>query len=80
MSTLSVLSLRAPATPRGAELAADAFAWMTGHLQSLFQRRPLTRAEEVERVRALARSLENSEPAHAADLYAMAARYESLEG
>jgi hypothetical protein len=77
MTTVSVLVPRAPVAPRGAELAADAFAWMTGRVESFLRRRPLTRAEEAERVRALARSLENSEPSHAADLYAMVARYES---
>ena len=42
-------------------------------------KRPLTRAEEAEEVRALARSLQRHDRGFAADLFAAAARHEGLQ-
>jgi hypothetical protein len=42
-------------------------------------KRPLTRAQEAEEVRALARSLQRHDRGFAADLFAAAARHEGLQ-
>jgi hypothetical protein len=42
-------------------------------------KRPLTRAEEAEQVRAFARSVQRHDRGFAADLFAAAARHESLK-
>ncbi len=66
--------------PRGARWAAAAFLRLIDALD--FSRtsaatQRASRAEEAESVRAMARSVEASEPGFAADLYAAANRHEA---
>jgi hypothetical protein len=67
--------------PRGARWAAVAFLRLIEALDlsrvSATARRH-SRVEEAESVRAMARSLEATEPGFAADLYAAANRHEAL--
>ncbi|NDY90988.1 hypothetical protein [Ideonella livida] len=68
-----------PRMPRGARAGAEVFLagmrllrhWLGGT-----QPARLTRAQEAEAVRSLAREHEKSDPGFAADLYAAAARHE----
>jgi hypothetical protein len=77
-STFQVLSVPAPALPRGAllvDLIHSAFI-------AAFRRAPAqppSRAEEAAGVRQMARRLQDSDPSFAADLMAAAMRHESLD-
>lgn len=74
-STVSVLNVATPAMPRGSTMAAALYTAVA----SLFRRTPAaapTPAEEAAAVRELARSLQNTDPGFAADLYAAADRHE----
>lgn len=76
-TTIEVLRIDTPATPRGATLVGLLY----GAVVSLFRRSPAapTRAEEAAAVRQLAHSLASTDPAFAADLYAAACRHETLD-
>lgn len=77
-STVQVLSIPAPAVPRGAILVDLIFS----ALRLLFSRtaaRKLTRTEEAAQVREMAHRLQNTDPSFAADLMAAASRHESLD-
>jgi TRAP-type C4-dicarboxylate transport system permease small subunit len=66
--------------PRGARVAAHAFAGFLRLLAHLFTVAPAarrSRGEEAGEVREMARRWQQSDPGFAADLYAAAARHES---
>ena len=77
-TTVEVLSVRSPAMPRGARVAAglfsSAFNWLTRPAAA----RVLSRAEEAASVRQMAYSVQRTDPGFAADLFAAASRHESL--
>jgi hypothetical protein len=82
MTTITVQVPRSPAIPRGAVWAASAFAALWSLLTvaaRMAPKREPTRAEEAEVVRQLAIRLQATEPSFAADLFAAAARHESVE-
>jgi hypothetical protein len=69
-------------SPRGARFASGLFAgvWtLLAKLWSTAPKRPATRAEEAEEVRAMARSVYATDPGFASDLFAAAARHEAGE-
>ena len=76
-TTVEVLHVDTPATPRGATLVGLLYT----ALASLFQRDPAvpSRAEEAAAVRELASRVASTDPSFAADLYAAACRHESLD-
>jgi hypothetical protein len=62
--------------PRGASL----FSWLSARTAAVVpQARKLTRAEEAAPVRELAWRVRQTDPGFSADLYAAAARHESLD-
>ncbi|MBN8489212.1 MAG: hypothetical protein J0M20_15990 [Burkholderiales bacterium] len=70
--------------PRGARIAATAFlALLSGLSRHLAHQvtapRQRTRMDDAAEVREMARHWEHSDPGFAADLYAAAARHESLD-
>jgi hypothetical protein len=82
MTTLSIRTLVPTPVrrPRGSEWAAQIALKIGGAAQRLWSLRkpkPMTRGQEAEAVRTLARSLVASDPGFAADLYAAAARHDS---
>lgn len=76
-TTFDVLHVDTPATPRGAIFAAQVFARIAGWAKAPV--RKVSRAAEAAAVREMAVALQNTEPAFAADLFAAAARHESLD-
>ena len=76
-TTFDVLHVRKPAMPRGAWLAAQLFTRAAGWLRKPAQ--PLSRAAEAAQVREMAYQLMHTDPGFAADLFAAAARHESLD-
>lgn len=78
-TTVEVLSVRTPAIPRGARVAADLFSRALAWLSTPAAPRRLSRAEEAADVRKLAYSLRNTDPGFAADLFAAAARHEARD-
>jgi hypothetical protein len=77
-TTFDVVHVDTPATPRGSLFAAQVFARLAGWLKPA-PARTLSRAEEAAEVRQIARSVQTIDPGFAADLYAAAARHESLD-
>lgn len=77
-TTFDVVHVDTPATPRGSLFAAQVFARIAGWVQPRAPR-SLTRAEEAAEVRQMARNVQDIDPGFAADLYAAAARHESLD-
>lgn len=77
--TLNVARPAFEAAPRGARWAAEAFARLMWALTPAPRALASTRAEEAEAVRRLAREVQDHDPGFAADLYAAAARHESLD-
>ncbi|MCA0244675.1 MAG: hypothetical protein LCI02_28030 [Proteobacteria bacterium] len=76
-TTIQTLHVPTPAMPRGSSIAAALYA----ALAALFERRPPSRAKllkEAASVRALAASMQDSDPGFAADLRAAADRHEAL--
>lgn len=78
MSTVHVLHVDTPAMPRGASIVGALYSAFTSLFRST-PAQPASRAEEAQAVRALARSLMNTDPSFAADLFAAAARHEGLD-
>jgi hypothetical protein len=85
-TTISIHVPPAIVAPRGAQWAAHAAVRLLLALRTAFAASPATttptlrdRAREAESVRRLAASVQAREPSFAADLYAAAARHESLE-
>ncbi|MFY9512428.1 MAG: hypothetical protein WAQ05_15780 [Rubrivivax sp.] len=76
-TTVEVLSVRTPAMPRGARVAADLFVRAFSWLATPAAPRAPSRGEEAAAVRRLAYSLRNSDPGFSADLYAAASRHET---
>ena len=77
-STFQVLSIPAPAMPRGAVLVDMIHsAFIAAFRRTPAQ--PLTRSQEAAGVREMARQVQNTDPSFAADLLAAAMRYESLD-
>jgi len=76
-TTFDVPAIRAAGMPRGARVAADLFARVAGWLRGTPQ--ALTRAEEAASVREMAYRLQKTDPGFASDLFAAAARHESLD-
>ena len=65
--------------PRGASIAAALFASLYQGIARLFAGRPeqpMSRSEEAEEVRAMARSVATTDPGFASDLFAAADRHE----
>ena len=77
-TTVEVLSVRSPAMPRGARVAAYLFTGFPRWISSPAKPRQLTRAEEAADVRKLAYEMQATDPGFANDLFAAAARHESL--
>jgi hypothetical protein len=78
MSTITLTSVVAslPRAPRGAQLIALAYDAIERAVRRIEARRAArTRAAEVEMVRRYARSMQDSDPSFAADLYAAADRH-----
>jgi hypothetical protein len=78
MTTAQVLSVRTTAMPRGSRIAGNLFARAMNWLLTPSQTRVLSRAEEAADVRAFAYRVQATDPGFAADLFAAAARHESL--
>ncbi len=78
-STVDVMHVYPPFTPRGASVAADLFTRLTRWLFTPAAPKLETRAQQASSVRELAYSVMNTDPGFAADLFAAAARHESLE-
>ena len=76
-STFDVLHIDTPAVPRGAVIAAQVFARIAGWVKAPV--RKVSRASEAAAVREMAVSLQHTDPGFAADLFAAAARHESLD-
>ena len=76
-TSFDVLAVRIPAMPRGSRVAADLFARAAGWLRGA----PAvpTRAQEAANVREMAYRLQGTDPGFASDLFAAAARHESLD-
>jgi hypothetical protein len=73
-----VAHVEAPAMPRGAALVGMLYSAVSG----LFHHtpaRPASRAEEAAAVYEMARQLQGTDPSFAADLFAAAARHESID-
>ncbi len=77
-TTFAVLAVRTPAMPRGARVAAKLFSSALNWLASAPAAPTLSRGEEAAPVRRMAYELQRTDPGFAADLYAAAARHESL--
>jgi hypothetical protein len=77
-TTVEVLSVRNPAMPRGARVAADLFARLFGWAVRPAAKRTASRAEEAAAVRTMAYRVQRTDPGFAADLFAAASRHESL--
>jgi hypothetical protein len=75
-TTVEVLSVRTPAMPRGARVAADLAARVFGWLASPVAQRALSRNEEAAAVREMAYRVQRTDPGFAADLFAAADRHE----
>jgi hypothetical protein len=68
--------------PRGSRVAAELFVAASRLLSALWReahRAPSSRAQEAAEVRRMADEWRNIDPSFAADLYAAAARHESLD-
>lgn len=76
-TTFDVLHIDTPATPRGSLIAAQVFARIAGWVKAPVSK--VSRASEAATVREMAMSLQNTDPGFAADLFAAAARHESLD-
>ena len=76
-STFDVLHIDTPAVPRGAVIAAQVFARIAGWVKAPV--RKVSRAAEAATVREMAMGLQHTDPGCAADLFAAAARHESLD-
>lgn len=76
-TTFDVLHVRTPAMPRGAWLAAQMFTRVAAWWRK--PAAPLSRAAEAAHVREMAYGLLKTDPGFAADLFAAAARHESLD-
>lgn len=77
-SSMQVLSIPTPATPRGATLVGA----LAGALAGLFRRADTgvsRRTAEAAAVRQMARELQHRDPSFASDLLAAAARHEALD-
>lgn len=73
-----VAHVEAPAMPRGAAIVGMLYSSLSnlfGHAAA----RPASRAEEAAAVYEMARQLQATDPSFAADLFAAAARHESLD-
>jgi len=77
-TTVEVLSVRTPAMPRGARVAASLFSSAVNWLLRPAAQPTLSRAEEAASVRAMAYRVQRTDPGFAADLFAAASRHESL--
>jgi hypothetical protein len=77
-TTLNVPAARQVFVPRGARVAADLFVRALRWLGSPAAPRVMSRGDETAAVRALAFEVQHTDPGFAADLYAAAARHESL--
>ena len=78
-STVDVLRVHKPATPRGSMVAAYWFSRLLRWLFTPPQPRVRTRGEQATYVREMAYRVMNTDPGFAADLFAAAARHESLD-
>jgi hypothetical protein len=76
-STFGVLHIDTPATPRGSIFAAQVFTRIAGWAKAPV--RKVSRASEAAAVREMAVSVQHTDPGFAADLFAAAARHESLD-
>lgn len=76
-TTIEVLHIDTPATPRGATLVGLLYS----AFETMFRRTKSTpsRAEEAAAVRELAHRMAGTDPAFAADLYAAACRHEAMD-
>lgn len=76
-TTVDVVAVHPPVMPRGSALAAAAYT----RLATFFRQVPrhLSRGEEAAEVREMAYRLQDTDPGFAADLFAAAARHESLD-
>jgi hypothetical protein len=74
----NVPAARQVAVPRGARVAAGLFVRALSWLGRPAAPRVLSRSAEAAAVRALAFEVRHTDPGFAADLYAAAARHESL--
>lgn len=77
-TTVEVLSVRTPAMPRGARVAAGLFSSAINWLLRPAAKPALSRAEEAASVREMAYRVQRTDPGFAADLFAAASRHESL--
>ena len=77
-TTFNVPAVREAFVPRGARLAAGLFVRALRWLGSPAAPRVQSRSGEAAAVRALAYEVQHTDPGFAADLYAAAARHESL--
>jgi len=77
-TTVEVLSVRSPAMPRGARVAAGLFSSVLNWFSRPAATRTLSRAEEAASVRQMAYQVQRTDPGFAADLFAAASRHESL--
>lgn len=77
-TTVEVLSVRTPAMPRGARVAADLFSSALSWFARPAAKAKRSRAEEAASVREMAYSVQRTDPGFAADLFAAASRHESL--
>ena len=81
-TTFRVLSVPAPAMPRGARVAAELFTTATRLVAALVGRtltRPARPSGDAAAVRELAYAVGQSDPRFAADLYAAADRHDLLQ-
>ncbi|MFO1270512.1 MAG: hypothetical protein U1F50_02320 [Rubrivivax sp.] len=76
-STVDVLHVHPPFVPRGSALAAAAYTRLASFFRQLPHHR--SRGEEAAEVREMAYQVQNTDPGFAADLFAAAARHESLD-
>ena len=76
-TTVDVLAVHPPVVPRGSALAAAAFTCLSTFFRNMPHHR--SRGEEAAEVREMAYQVQNTDPGFAADLFAAAARHESLD-
>ena len=76
--TAITANVRVTAAPRGALVAADLFARASAWLARTSTPRQSSHSEQAATVRELANRVQYTDPGFAADLYAAAARHESL--
>lgn len=76
MTTTTVLSVRTPAMPRGARVAAQLFVRALGWMTKPVVEQVPTRFQEAAAVRELAYRVQSTDPGFAADLFAAADRHE----